>query len=782
MGATRSGKRVIGLLINQIEGRYQSVICRGLSDFARTRGVTLRIYAGRSLGSPYGNEDLFNRIYGLARSDNSEPRPDGLVVTAGSIGSFVSPETVKDFLESFKPIPLATIGISIPGYPGFVANNADGMSELIRHLVSSHGFRRFAFLKGPEGSPDAVERYEAWRQTLTACGVGESDRVVYSGDFSYGSSTEIASRLDLSSPLPFDVISCANDDMALGFIRALERRGVYCPRDYAITGFDDIPESGFLSPLLTTVHQPLYEQAFGVGALILDMIEGKTPGDILSLPCVETIRESCGCSDIPLIVTRRKSADRDEGDESVRIKASALALLARERQFPEPIQAQAAEALAALCDSASLDLRKFTERSLFLQTLSGWLEVTYGWKEFSTLWQTILSILSRELVASLGDTRSRAYAEDLFASAYALLTRKAGEIHARDLSSLRNTLALFRDLSVRLGAVESVEALLSQLCQMAPLIGFTRVSVALHASGAKPIGDDGESFYDDVKLHECADAPKGADSIRLPLLGRDASFGYVVLEGNGLDPVVYESLRDQISQTLEALAMRDKRNDAEGALRESEERYREIASAVPIMILETDVMLKITYKNLTAREGLSLGEDDIPVSLKSHLAAEDRGLVDDIVKRIAKEREIDYPNVRLISERQRRYIPVVRITGRFDRKGNLTGLRWNALDPLPFLKNDLLPEKTFFDEHRITERERTIVELQLQNYRIKDIADRLFIAESTVKGHLTQVYNKLGISGKSELLDLLAEDQAAKMGLSAYVFSLVNRVLSLDEE
>ena len=70
-------------------------------------------------------------------------------------------------------------------------------------------------------------------------------------------------------------------------------------------------------------------------------------GDIVSLSCAETIRESCGCSDIPLIVTRRKPADRGEGDESARLKASALALLARERRFPEPIQAQAAEALAA---------------------------------------------------------------------------------------------------------------------------------------------------------------------------------------------------------------------------------------------------------------------------------------------------------------------------------------------------------------------------------------------------------------------------------------------------
>jgi DNA-binding CsgD family transcriptional regulator len=124
---------------------------------------------------------------------------------------------------------------------------------------------------------------------------------------------------------------------------------------------------------------------------------------------------------------------------------------------------------------------------------------------------------------------------------------------------------------------------------------------------------------------------------------------------------------------------------------------------------------------------------------------------------------------------------VVKISGKFDQKGNLVRIRWDALDPLPFLNSGILPDKEFFTAHKITGREQEIVELQLQGYRIRDIAEKLFIAESTVKGHLTQVYNKLGITGKGELLRMLRDEQVGRFGFSAYVFSLVNSLLSPDE-
>ncbi|HNY21322.1 MAG TPA: helix-turn-helix transcriptional regulator, partial [Treponemataceae bacterium] len=134
----------------------------------------------------------------------------------------------------------------------------------------------------------------------------------------------------------------------------------------------------------------------------------------------------------------------------------------------------------------------------------------------------------------------------------------------------------------------------------------------------------------------------------------------------------------------------------------------------------------------------------------------------------------------VINRARKRYIPIVRISGKFDQNGNLVSLRWNALDPLPFLKDGILPDRDFFEERGISAREREVIELQLQGYPIKEIANRLYIADSTVKGHLTQVYTKLGISGKGELFKLLMEERVGRLGFSAYAFALLDRLLTIE--
>ena len=589
---------VIGLLINQIEGRYQSLIRRGLADLARETGVHLKIFVGRSLGSPYGNEDLFNRIYSLAGGSSHEELPDGLVVTAGSIGSFLEPEQNRAFLDSFKSVPLVTIGMNLPGYPSVETDNTGGMTALTEHLVQSHNFSSFAFLTGPDHSPDAAARLVSWNETLERHGIPEERRIVYPGDLSYGSGQALAAHFASESRLPFDVLSCANDDMALGFIQNMGRQGFSCPRDYAVTGFDDIQEAGFLSPLLTTVHQPLYEQAYTAGLRLLQQL---------------------GLSGLPVAP-----------DDS--------------------------------------------------------------------------------------------------------------------------------------------------------LAGCTRVILALHRPNPKnPETDEEDGFYDDVELVPCLDTPGGTDSVRMPLLGITQSYGYIILEGTALDALVFESLRDQVSQTLESIARTKDRERVEQALRDSEERYREMAAAVPVMVLETDTLLRIEYRNAAAASGLVIPDDAALKSLKTYLEPEDASLAEDAVQRVRETRELNSPGIRLVSPDRRRYIPVVKISGKFDQKGNLVRIRWDALDPLPFLNSGILPDKEFFTAHKITGREQEIVELQLQGYRIRDIAEKLFIAESTVKGHLTQVYNKRGITGKGELLRMLRDEQVGRFGFSAYVFSLVNSLLSPDE-
>jgi DNA-binding LacI/PurR family transcriptional regulator/DNA-binding CsgD family transcriptional regulator/PAS domain-containing protein len=779
-------RTVIGFLINQSEGRYQALLRRGLTDFCREKGIALRLFGGRSFASPYGHEDDENHIYSLARPGRRPERLDGLVVATASIANYITVDQVAAFLDGYRPLPIVSIGLQIGSYPTVVSDSAVGITEVVTHLVHSHGHRRVAFLSGPPRPPDAHERLEAYFSAVRAAGLPPDSRLVLPGDFTYGSGERLAAALDVSGGLPFDAVVAANDDSALGFLAGMERRGFTCPRDFALTGFDDLPDARFASPALTTVHQPMYQEGWAAGEKLLALLAGKDPAAVEPtepLTCSVVYRRSCGCSEALRVASRiHRGTERPAGAPPAALRDTVVAAAASEGKISARNRAQAHEVLAALADTILLDLRAFRDQPLYLQTLAEWFDLTSGWEDFSADWHRILTLLHREVLRSIVDLRKREHADDLLQAGFALLARKAGERDARELGALRGVMRVFRDLSGRLSTVADVESLLQALRELLPETGLTRLTLYLHRAGPVPLDREArDAFAGEMVEHPIIDGGTGDEQVFLPIVSRRHAHGYALLESDRMDGLILDLVRDQLADALGSILLARERSRAEEELRRSEERFRELASAVPMMVLETDLALNVSYVNPAARAGLGLAPGEA-CNLERHLSAEDEPAARELVQRLAHVRVTSYPNVRLLDKDRRRYVPVVQVTGIFDAAGRLAGLRWNALDPLPLLVGGMLPDPAFFTERKITGREQEVVELLLQGFRIRDMADRLFIAESTVKGHLTQVYNKLGISGREELLQLVQEEQIRRRGFSAHVFGLVSRLLHVDEE
>jgi len=76
------------------------------------------------------------------------------------------------------------------------------------------------------------------------------------------------------TPLPTAVFA-ANDQMALGLLRALDEAGLRVPQDVSVVGFDDTPESGYFTPPLTTVRQDLRQLGQLTMALVLRVLAGE---------------------------------------------------------------------------------------------------------------------------------------------------------------------------------------------------------------------------------------------------------------------------------------------------------------------------------------------------------------------------------------------------------------------------------------------------------------------------------------------------------------------------
>jgi LacI family transcriptional regulator len=109
----------------------------------------------------------------------------------------------------------------------------------------------------------------------------------------------ISSLLGAGEELPRAIV-CANDQMALGVMHALARRGIDVPGQVAVTGFDDVPVARHLHPPLTTVRQPIRE----LGATAFDVLYSRISAgggepDVV-LPVRLVVRESCGCAHHPV--------------------------------------------------------------------------------------------------------------------------------------------------------------------------------------------------------------------------------------------------------------------------------------------------------------------------------------------------------------------------------------------------------------------------------------------------------------------------------------------------
>lgn len=118
-----------------------------------------------------------------------------------------------------------------------------------RHLLSL-GHRRILHVAGPGTRNEAVERERGYRDAMSEAGV-EPDVLDVSTDWSSVSGFRAG---EVADPARFTAVFAANDELALGFMSAMERRGLRAPYDYSIVGVDDMPVAAYFSPPLTTMR------------------------------------------------------------------------------------------------------------------------------------------------------------------------------------------------------------------------------------------------------------------------------------------------------------------------------------------------------------------------------------------------------------------------------------------------------------------------------------------------------------------------------------------------
>ena len=173
-------------------------------------------------------------------------------------------------------------------FPSVDNNQAAGAAAATEHLLGL-GHRTVWHLAGPEDSYSARRRAAAWHATLKAAGAPVPPMLY--GDWS--ASSGFAAGRELAARDEVTAVFAANDHMALGLIRALNEAGRAVPGDVSVVGFDDVAESGYFLPPLTTVHQDFEEVGRRCVTLLLDQIGGNgAPSAVSTIPLRLVLRAS----------------------------------------------------------------------------------------------------------------------------------------------------------------------------------------------------------------------------------------------------------------------------------------------------------------------------------------------------------------------------------------------------------------------------------------------------------------------------------------------------------
>jgi DNA-binding LacI/PurR family transcriptional regulator len=178
-------------------------------------------------------------------------------------------------------VPLVAVGCGTHApLTSAAVDNAAGAALATRYLLDL-GHRTVHHVAGPASWLDAQERVSGWRGALREARAPEPELIA--GDWASASGYRIG-HLIAADP-DVTAVFCGNDHMALGLLRALHEQGRRVPGDISVVGFDDIPESAYFLPPLTTVRQDFGELGRRALGLLVDMINGgQPPGTCLRIP------------------------------------------------------------------------------------------------------------------------------------------------------------------------------------------------------------------------------------------------------------------------------------------------------------------------------------------------------------------------------------------------------------------------------------------------------------------------------------------------------------------
>ena len=253
--------KTIGMLVTTSTNPFFGEVVKGVERSCYQQGYSLIL-----CNTEGDHERMRESINTLLQK-----RVDGLILMCSSLEG----ERLEVF-EQYQDIPVVVMdwGPMLFTSDKIQDNSLRGGYLAAKHLIES-GHKQIGCITGPLVKHQAQMRYEGYKRALNEHGLEFKANWIIESDFECEGGYEAFNKMVAKGPLPSALFVC-NDMMAMGVINAANEKGIQIPEELSIIGYDDIHIAKFMSPSLTTIHQPKYRLGKAAVEALLKKLEGES--------------------------------------------------------------------------------------------------------------------------------------------------------------------------------------------------------------------------------------------------------------------------------------------------------------------------------------------------------------------------------------------------------------------------------------------------------------------------------------------------------------------------
>ncbi|GLQ76119.1 transcriptional repressor PurR [Vibrio sp. vnigr-6D03] len=253
--------QTIGMLVTTSTNPFFGEVVKGVERSCYQKGYNLIL-----CNTEGDNERMKASIDTLLQR-----RVDGLLLMCSTLEG----EKI-DVFDRYPDIPVVVMdwGPMLFASDKIQDNSLRGGYMAAKHLIES-GHQNIGCITGPLAKHQAQMRYEGYKRAMNEEGLAFNPDWIIESDFECEGGYEAFKKMHAKGPLPSAIFVC-NDMMAMGAINAAHEMGIQIPDDVSLIGYDDIHIAKFMTPPLTTIHQPKHSLGKAAVETLLKKLEKET--------------------------------------------------------------------------------------------------------------------------------------------------------------------------------------------------------------------------------------------------------------------------------------------------------------------------------------------------------------------------------------------------------------------------------------------------------------------------------------------------------------------------